>query len=106
MLTSCDHPNIIKLYFAFTDKRRLYFIIQYAPNGELYDLLARHSTFIFIIFNLDEGTLTYELAQFYLAEIVLVLEYLHKKGISHRDLKPENLLINENYHLILVRKSF
>jgi serine/threonine protein kinase len=25
--------------------------------------------------------------QFYTAEIVLIIEYLHKKGLAHRDLK-------------------
>jgi 3-phosphoinositide dependent protein kinase-1 len=43
-----------------------------------------------------------ELAKFYIAEIINMLEYIHEKGMAHRDLKPSNLLLDENYHLKLV----
>ena len=42
-----------------------------------------------------------EIAKFYLAEVVLALEYLHSKGIVHRDLKPDNLLLDGNGHIKL-----
>ena len=37
--------------------------------------------------------------QFYSAEIILALEYMHSRGIIHRDLKPENILLGENMHI-------
>lgn len=37
-----------------------------------------------------------------MAEIVLVLEHIHTKGIAHRDLKPENLMLSKSGHLKLI----
>jgi 3-phosphoinositide dependent protein kinase-1 len=45
-----------------------------------------------------------KLSQFYVAEMVSVLEYMHSKGVVHRDLKPENMLLSKDYHLKLVIK--
>jgi 3-phosphoinositide dependent protein kinase-1 len=47
------------------------------------------------------GSFNLKCTQFYVAEIVTALEYLHKKNIIHRDLKPENILITEEMHIKL-----
>lgn len=68
----------------------MYFVLDLAPNGELYQVIRR------------EGRLRLEQARFVAAEIVSILEYMHSKGVAHRDLKPSNFLIDENYHLKLI----
>ena len=40
-------------------------------------------------------------ARFYIAEIILCVDSLHKMNCIHRDLKPDNILIGEDGHLKL-----
>uniref|UniRef100_A0A673VUQ0 3-phosphoinositide-dependent protein kinase 1 n=1 Tax=Salmo trutta TaxID=8032 RepID=A0A673VUQ0_SALTR len=87
IMSSLDHPFIVKLYFTFQDVKRLYFGISYARNGELLKYIRKIGSF-------DETC-----TRFYSAEIVCALQYLHSKGIIHRDLKPENILLNEDMHI-------
>ena len=51
-------------------------------GGDLMGLLMKRGIF-------DE-----ELAQFYIAELVLAIESVHKLGFIHRDIKPDNILID------------
>ena len=52
-----------------------------------------------------DHNLPLELVRFYAAELVLIMEKLHSESIIHRDLKPQNVLIDQDYHLKLVRNS-
>lgn len=51
---------------------------------------------------LNHKHLTNEMRVFYISEIVSILEYLHKNGITHRDLKPENIMLSKNGHIKLI----
>jgi len=84
------HPFVVKLFYAFQDHAKLYLILEYAPGGELFHHLAMERTF------------TEEVSAFYMAEMVLALEYLHLTlGVVYRDLKPENCLLDSTGHLLL-----
>lgn len=62
--------------------------MEFINGGELFTYLRKLRRF-------DEST-----AQFYAAEVVLALEYLHEKmNVIYRDLKPENLLVTEKGHI-------
>ncbi|KAI0021393.1 protein kinase-like domain-containing protein [Xylariomycetidae sp. FL0641] len=90
------HPFITELITTFSDHDSLYMLLDYVPGGELFSYLRRHRRF------------PEEWAQFYAAEIVLVLEYLHEQqgGVAYRDLKPENLLLDRQGHVKLVDFGF
>lgn len=84
------HPFVVKLFYAFQDKQKLYLILEYAQGGELFHHLAMERTF------------TEEVAAFYMAEMVLALDHLHRDlGVVYRDLKPENCLLDAEGHLLL-----
>ena len=42
-----------------------------------------------------------KIAKFYIAELILAIESLHKLNIIHRDIKPDNILLDENGHIKL-----
>jgi len=84
------HPFVVKLYYAFQDREKLYLILEYAQGGELFTHLATERMF-------PEVT-----AAFYMAEMVLALDHLHHTvGVLYRDLKPENCLLDAEGHLLL-----
>jgi len=87
ILAMLSHPFIVGMHFWFEDSDFLYYILDYVPGGELYHHLLRRRRF------------PESLARFYMAEIVLALEYLHKDGIVYRDLKPENILLDADGHI-------
>ena len=39
ILTKLDHPNIVKYYETYTDKNRLYLVMEHIPGGDLFDKL-------------------------------------------------------------------
>jgi len=83
------HPNLVKLYYSFQDKFKLYFVMEFCENGEFSDFLRINSTkkIVFIFSLVKKGKLDIKIIQFYAGEIVNILEYLHNNGVAHRDLK-------------------
>lgn len=45
-----DHPGIVRLYYTFQDESSLYFVIDFASNGELLSLIKRVSKHGLLIF--------------------------------------------------------
>ena len=89
----CLHYTLsVDLFLAplFQTKGKLYLILEYLSGGELFMHLER------------EGIFLEEHACFYVSEITLALEHLHRQGIIYRDLKPENILLDARLVIIQV----
>lgn len=75
------HPNILRLYGHFHDSKRIFLILEFAGQGELYKHLRKAQKF-------PEWQ-----AANYIAQMASALKFLHKKHVMHRDIKPENILV-------------
>ncbi|CAR26302.1 ZYRO0B06512p [Zygosaccharomyces rouxii] len=75
--------GIIRLYFTFQDEASLYFLLEYAPNGDFLSIMKKY------------GSLNEECTCYYSAQIIDAIKFLHQRGIIHRDIKPENILLDK-----------
>ena len=80
LLSTIDHPNVLKLYDHYLEGDKVYMVTEYCAGGELYLRIK------------DKEYYPEPDAQKVLKDIAKALQYCHEKKIVHRDLKPENIL--------------
>ena len=90
ILLRVDHPFIVKLVKTLKDEKYIYYLMDYLKGKELFSVIR------------DIGLLNKEQAQFYIASIILAVNYLHQKKIIFRDIKPENIMVLENGYIKLI----
>ncbi|KAG8636914.1 serine/threonine-protein kinase D6PK [Manihot esculenta] len=91
ILQCLDHPFLPTLYTHFETDKFSCLVMEFCPGGDLHTLRQRQPGKHF----------SERAVKFYVAEILLALEYLHMLGIVYRDLKPENVLVREDGHIML-----
>lgn len=94
ILSSLDHPFIVKLSGTFQDVQCLYMILEYIVGGEFFTHLRK------------AGKFNATTCIFYSAQITLTFEYLHASDYIYRDLKPENLLLDKQGYLKITDFGF
>ncbi|CAK9150578.1 unnamed protein product [Ilex paraguariensis] len=80
------HPNVVQLYEVMATKTKIYFVMEYAKGGELFNKVAK-------------GRLREDVARKYFQQLICAVDFCHSRGVYHRDLKPENLLLDDNGNL-------
>ncbi|CAD6919907.1 unnamed protein product [Tilletia controversa] len=86
LLEEIESPFICNLRYAFQDDENLFMVLDLMLGGDLR-------------FHLDRsGNMKEEVVRFYVAELAIGLDYLHRLQIVHRDLKPDNVLLDEKGH--------
>ncbi|CAL9156235.1 unnamed protein product [Musa hybrid cultivar] len=91
ILQMLDHPFLPTLYAHFTTDNLSCLVMEYCPGGDLHVLRQKQ----------PRRSFAETAARFYVAEVLLALEYLHMLGVIYRDLKPENILVREDGHIML-----
>ena len=87
LMVSINCPFVMNINYAFQDEIQLYLITDFMQGGDMF-------------FHLHEkGSFQRETTKFYLIELVLALESLHKHNMIYRDLKPENILMDSEGHI-------
>ena len=80
-------PFIVNIKFAFQNDSKLFIVQEFIQGGDLFFHIHSNPKF------------SNEKAKFYIIELVLAIEFLHKNNMLYRDLKPENILIGVDGHI-------
>jgi len=89
LMTMADNEWIVNLQFSFQDPQYLYLVMEYLAGGDLMTLL------------INKQFLTEDQTRFFIAEIIMAIESIHKLEYVHRDIKPDNILIGVDGHIKL-----
>ena len=89
LMSNVKSPWIVDLKASFQEDDYLYLVMEYCPGGDLMNLL------------IEKDILTEDEARFYISELILAIESIHKLDCIHRDIKPDNILIDSTGHIKL-----
>ena len=84
-----ENPFIVSLKHAFQTPKYLYLVMEFCSGRDLSWHLNQRNNF------------SEPIAKLFIAEVILAIEYLHKRNIIYRDLKPSNVLVSKNGHIKL-----
>ena len=84
IISSLDHPNIIKFYETYHDKFYFHLVMELCKGRDSFNQIV-------IIEKCEEKKVVS-----LIAKVLLAIAHCHSRGITHRDLKPENILYENN----------
>ncbi|XP_028754332.1 LEAF RUST 10 DISEASE-RESISTANCE LOCUS RECEPTOR-LIKE PROTEIN KINASE-like 1.5 [Neltuma alba] len=96
ILSSIDHPNLVKLHGYCSDPRGLLLVYDYVPNGTLADHLHGPKS------SFQKGSLTWQVRLDIALQTALAMEYLHCSvvpPIVHRDITSSNIFVERDMRI-------
>lgn len=84
VLRTLDHPNVVKLLDVEHSDNRLYLVFEFIDQD-----LSKHMK------SVQSKRLDPKIVKSFVCQMLLGMDYCHRRGIMHRDLKPQNLLVNK-----------
>ena len=81
-LTKLHHSFIVNMHYAFQDNDNLYLVMDMLSGGDLRYHISRYRRF------------SEEQTRFFIACLVLSLNYIHSNNVIHRDIKHEKLVLD------------
>ncbi|MEN2498054.1 MAG: Mitogen-activated protein kinase 10 [Marteilia pararefringens] len=90
ILRALDHPNLIKIHYAYCVANK---------DDDLWQIYLCTELAHTNLKNLKKKTLTHSYFSYIIYQIVCGLLHMHDHHIIHRDLKPANIVIYTNCHV-------
>ena len=90
IIRQMNHNNIVRLYSVVESPNRLYLIMEFCSQGDLFEHIVK------------KKRLTEPEACRIFRQIISGLKYLHSLGVAHRDIKPENILLDTDGDIKIV----
>jgi tRNA A-37 threonylcarbamoyl transferase component Bud32 len=90
-LAKLNHPNIVGVHQVFEDNETAYMALDFVTGRDLLDTIE----------DPNHGLNATQIKSI-LKEVLGAVGFIHDQGILHRDISPDNILINKDFHPVLI----
>lgn len=90
-IASFNHPGIVHIMHSFEENNTVYYAMEYIEGQSLAEIIE------------ENGPLSPETAERYIAEVGEAVSYLHQIRFNHLDIKPGNIMVrNSDQRVVLI----